>query len=281
MPHLAARPRFRLAVEVQHQVGLGEQAGARKTSSPIRFSITQSEWRAVSPSGRPAIARMCCSNCEIGAGGFGPVAGIVDARRDLVGDQRAVGQHEELDADDADIVERLQDREGGGARLCGGLRRNRRRHGRGMQDAVAMDVFGRIVGLRARRPARAPRSPRFRARTGRTTSRMSGTPPIAAQTPAASGCRWHSGTRAGPCRHSPAAASSARRRRRARSSAAARSRIVVHSEITGCGYAGGVEEALFGEPVLRDLQRARRRIDRDRFGQPARRPRPARSRTRR
>ena len=37
--------------------------------------------------------------------------------------------------------------------------------------------------------------------------------------------------------------------------------IVVHSKMTGCGYSGSIEEALFGEPVLRDLERGRRRTD--------------------
>ena len=44
--------------------------------------------------------------------------------------------------------------------------------------------------------------------------------------------------------------------------------VIVHSEIAGCGYPGIVEEALFGEPVLGDFQRPRRRIDRDRCGKP-------------
>ncbi len=35
------------------------------------------------------------------------MAGIVNPRRELVDQQRAVGEHEELDAEDADIVERL------------------------------------------------------------------------------------------------------------------------------------------------------------------------------
>ena len=42
------------------------------------------------------------------------MAGIVDARGDLVGYQRSIGEREELDADDADIIERLQ-KLGGGA----------------------------------------------------------------------------------------------------------------------------------------------------------------------
>ena len=37
------------------------------------------------------------------------VAGVVRPRRHLVGDQRAVGEHEELDAEHADVVDRLGD----------------------------------------------------------------------------------------------------------------------------------------------------------------------------
>ncbi len=35
----------------------------------------------------PVMARICCSNCENGAGRFRPMAGIVDARGNLVGNQ--------------------------------------------------------------------------------------------------------------------------------------------------------------------------------------------------
>ena len=44
--------------------------------------------------------------------------------------------------------------------------------------------------------------------------------------------------------------------------------VIVHTEIAGCGYPGIVEEALFGEPVLGHLQRARRRVDRNIPGKP-------------
>ena len=73
--------------------------------------MTQSEWRPVSAQRQAADGADMLLELRDGAGGFRPVAGIVDARRDLVGQQRAVGKHEELDADDADIVERLEDRE--------------------------------------------------------------------------------------------------------------------------------------------------------------------------
>ena len=64
------------------------------------------------PSGRPAIGADMLLELRHRACGLGPMPGIVDARRHLVGDQRTVGQHEELDADHPDIIERLQNGEG-------------------------------------------------------------------------------------------------------------------------------------------------------------------------
>ena len=57
--------------------------------------------------------------------------------------------------------------------------------------------------------------------------------------------------------------------------------IIVHRKKIRCGYADAVQEALFDEPVLADLQRLGRREDRDALGKPAWPRRPARSRTRR
>ncbi len=45
------------------------------------------------------------------------VARVVRPRRDLVGDERAVGEDEELDAEDADVVEREREPLGVGDRL--------------------------------------------------------------------------------------------------------------------------------------------------------------------
>ena len=148
----------------------------RRSGSPSRSRSAA----PVSPSGRPATARICCSNCETAQAASVQWPGIVDARRDLVGEQRAVGQHEELDADDADIVERLEDGEGGGARACGGCR-PKSRPARSRYAGCRRD--GRF------RPDRRPRARRRCARAamteisrsnGTNASRMSGTPPIAA-----------------------------------------------------------------------------------------------------
>ena len=56
------------------------------------------------------------------------MAGVVRARRNLVGDKRAVLEHEELDAEHAHVAERLGDPLGGLLRL---LDKPRRRVGRG------------------------------------------------------------------------------------------------------------------------------------------------------
>ena len=154
--HLAAGPGFGLAVEMQHQVGLGEQG--RDAQDIVADQVLHD---AVGMPGGIA-ERQAGDGADMllelrdGAGGFRPVAGIVNARRDLVGQQRAVGKHEELDADDADIVERRKDREAAAARAASavvGL--DRGRHGRGVQDAVAVDILGRIVG--GERPSRRAR----------------------------------------------------------------------------------------------------------------------------
>ncbi len=73
-----------------------------------------------------------------------PVAGVVDARGDLV-EHRALGRGEELTGEHADIAERLRDLRGQGA---GGrhLRPDRRRggHGRAGEDAVLVHVLGAV-----------------------------------------------------------------------------------------------------------------------------------------
>jgi hypothetical protein len=70
------------------------------------------------------------------------VARVVRARRHLVGEQRAVGEHEELDAQHAHVIQRSSQARGGvesGARR--GLVHIRRRHLRHRQDAVAVQVL--------------------------------------------------------------------------------------------------------------------------------------------
>ena len=88
---------------------------------------------------------------ELGRDGaiHGPVAGIVHARRDFVDDQRVAAlacAHEELDAEHADIIQRL----GNAPRGCDGFistgpGKGCRHHGT-VQDVVAMLVFRGIEG---------------------------------------------------------------------------------------------------------------------------------------
>ena len=115
MPHLAAGPRPRPC----RRGGGARRArrparASRSTSSPIRLSIvTLAAIRPVDPSGRPQIARICCSNCEVTRALDRPVAAIVDARRDFV-DHRAVGAGEKFDGQHADMLERVGDAMGDG-----------------------------------------------------------------------------------------------------------------------------------------------------------------------
>ncbi len=77
-----------------------------------------------------------------GAGRFRPVAGIVDARGDLVGNQAAIGKHEELDADHPDIGKPVHERARGGDCRVPRVRGDGGRQGRGVEDAVPVDILG-------------------------------------------------------------------------------------------------------------------------------------------
>ncbi len=200
-----------------------------------------------------------------GAGGFRPVAGIVDARRDLVDEQRAVAEHEELDADDADIVERFEDGEGVAAGQFGGCRRDGGRHGGRVQYAVAVDVLGRIVGgERAVAAARGDdgnlalegderlQDQRHAAHGG------IGAVDVAAEIPEHA-LALAVITHAAGLQHAAAAEVGQRR---------GKIGVVVHRKEIRCGYADAVEEALFRKAVLADLQRLRGREHRNALGKP-------------
>ena len=84
-------------------------APALRRRSPIRFRIsTRGALRSVAPSGRPQIARIWFSNCEVTRALDRPVAAIVHARRHLV-EHRLVADREEFERQHPDIVERLGD----------------------------------------------------------------------------------------------------------------------------------------------------------------------------
>ena len=88
MAHLAAGARFRLAVEVKHQVRLGEQR--RRAKHVVADQVFHhAVGMAVGVAERQAGDRAdMLLELRDGAGGLRPVAGIVDARRDLVDEQR-------------------------------------------------------------------------------------------------------------------------------------------------------------------------------------------------
>ncbi len=100
------------------------------------------------------MARTCCSNW-LGVGALDrPVAGVVDARRQLVDREGAVAQHEELHGDDADDVEGRRDP--GADRRCRAGNASREVRGRDGFDqdsgvvAVAHDGYAASVPSRAR-----------------------------------------------------------------------------------------------------------------------------------
>ncbi len=187
-------------------------------------------WRGIG-SGAPVIARTCRSNCERSQAVDAVVARVVRPRRHLVGDQRAVVEDEELDAQDADVVERGDDAPGERNRL--GLLRSCRRRPRPAARASPRGCprDGCSPAPADARPLRrAPRATMTlsSAASGRLrSSTQSSRRALRTPRPARRGSR----PGAGPCRRSRGARSSGCRaavRRRRRSSAAA-------SAITACG----------------------------------------------
>ena len=259
MAHLAAGPGLGLAVEMQAGARLGQMSRQPSKSSPIRLCISTRSVRAPRlPSGSPQMARICCSNCEVTAAVERPMAGIVDARRDLVDQQlgaAGVSSHEHLHRQHADIIQRLGDARRACARASAQIGADRRRGRGASQDVMLVDVLGRRPRRRNRRRGRAPRPPKPRGEghealedrrlaAERAEGRRRGPSPR--------------GSEPGPCRHSRTAASSGstaarsapprapapRRRRPARR---ARSRCRVANEV------------LFDQPVLRQRQHRGRR----------------------
>ena len=147
-----------------------------------------------------------------------PVAGVVHPGRDLVDQQPAVLQLEQLDPDHADIVERWS---GCGAAIVSAWSSARRRPRAGgagaAQDAALVMVLGQGIGDDRRRRGRARRSPTARARSRPAPRGSPGARPMRSKAAAASA--WPR-PRSGPCRHSPRAAVFSRAGAPSRSSAA-------------------------------------------------------------
>src|SRR5690606_25306318 len=108
VPHLAARARLALAIEMQAQVALG---GERRPVIDViadeiaHLGIAVPHGRTERPSGNGPDMVPELANC---AGVHGPVAGVVYARRDLVDEQRCLGVRtkiEHLDTEHTDVVE--------------------------------------------------------------------------------------------------------------------------------------------------------------------------------
>ena len=113
MAHLAAGPRLALAVEVEVRGRIGEDLAPSRPPRrrPDCAISTRGAVRSVAPSGRPQIARIWFSNCEVARALDRPVAAIVDARRHLV-EHRLAADGEKLERQHADIVERVGDPRG-------------------------------------------------------------------------------------------------------------------------------------------------------------------------
>ena len=116
MAHLAARTDLGLAVEMQAGAVLAPDISRQPSASaPIRLRMsTGARARRVEPSGKPATARICCSNCEVTAPSSVQwpelwTRGAISLTTSL-SPPAASTTHEHLDRDDADIIRGFGDR---------------------------------------------------------------------------------------------------------------------------------------------------------------------------
>src|SRR5690606_27072391 len=115
MAHLAAGPCLGLAVEMQAEVALGQQsvdAVDLVADQVLHGAVAMAAGVAERQAGNGADMLL---ELRHRAGGLRPVSGIVDARRDFVDEQSATLEHEEFDAENADIAERFENGESASA----------------------------------------------------------------------------------------------------------------------------------------------------------------------
>ena len=208
MTHLAARTRFRLAIEMQAGARFDNRSRQRKMSSPIRLCISTGPCARALPSGKPQMARKCCSNCDVTAPSSvqwpelwtrGAIS-LTSRRR-----PRRSLDHETFPPP-ARRHSRARRRFSAPCRRPARSGRGRyRRERRWWRGYVARGCCRRYPRRRNRRRDRAPRPPRLRRRKGRNLPgwragrRASGRPPQ---------CPSLRGSATGPCHHSRSAASS-------------------------------------------------------------------------
>ena len=118
--HLAAAPRLRLAVQVQlgrrmaqhlAPLRLARRALASPSNhrSPSRFTITAGVCCRVSPSGRSASTRACCSNCDVTQASIEKCPLLCGRGAISLTSSAPSRVDEHLDAEDAAVIERRGD----------------------------------------------------------------------------------------------------------------------------------------------------------------------------
>src|SRR5580658_3589883 len=107
MSHLATRPRFLFSVEVQRS-GPGKRLpGTRlRPDNIFHHRIGMAARAAKRPSGHGADMLL---ELGTGAGFDGPMTTIMDARRDLVDQQCAIGPDKQLHREDTHVIKSVPD----------------------------------------------------------------------------------------------------------------------------------------------------------------------------
>ena len=170
-----------LAVEVHGGIRRLRASGRRRSRRrPSRLVISTRPRRIGLPSGKPATARMCCSNCDTEAPSMVQwpelcTRGAISLTSTA---WEAPSSHDEhLDRQHADIAEGFRDGLGDAPRFRGDRRRHGGRHARGLQDVVLMRRSRSRRRIRSARRGHAPPPPKSRVSNGTKASRICGWPP--------------------------------------------------------------------------------------------------------
>src|SRR3984885_9828254 len=148
--HLAARADFELAIEMQAEVRLGEDVApvlSVLADQIVHFDPAAPHCRAKRPAGDSADMLLELRGLRALKR---PVAGIVDARRDLVDHERfaavMVAGDEHLDRKHADIIERFEHRRADPLGLGRRLRADARGRAGAGEDVALVLVLAEVVG---------------------------------------------------------------------------------------------------------------------------------------
>ena len=145
----------------------------------MRLIISTRPWRTGLPSGQPATARMCCSNCDTEAPSSVQWPELCTRGAISLTSRPPSREHEHLHRQHADIIELLRDRFGDARASCAASPETRAGTREIFKNMISMFVLGHVETFDRAVMARARRRRKLRSANGTNASRMQGCAPTA------------------------------------------------------------------------------------------------------